>query len=337
MASAVYTGAWVNWTKGVVAGSTLTVSSQTGAFLIAFTALFVSIAGGHLWTTFCYLVFQWRSVNEPPDGLYHQQQAILRNASSDSTALWDLLKVSWHWRRSAKRPFLRSIGLVLAALASSVGFIIAGIFSSSITSANSEVLLRGDICGVWLDAYLSGADYSTDISTQERTDYLVNLRSNLLKSSAFAAACYNQSSTSSAIEACLPYGRRQIGWTSRTNVSCPFAPEMCRNNTVVEFDTGRINSHTDLGINAPKNDRVEYQRVMRCAPLSTDGFSRGWANYSSLGRSGSVYAFGYPEESFLNFYYGSEDGFGIPATFAYSNYTFAWSVGNSEWNVFFLE
>jgi hypothetical protein len=115
--------------KRVVAGSTLIVSSQTGAFS---TALFVSIAGGDLWTIFCYLVFKWRSVNRPSDGLYHQQQ-VLRNASSDSQALWDLLKAFWQWRRSARRPFLRSIGLILAALASSVGFIIAGIFSSYIT------------------------------------------------------------------------------------------------------------------------------------------------------------------------------------------------------------
>jgi hypothetical protein len=218
-----------------------------------------------------------------------------------------------------------------------VGFIIAGIFSSAITSANSEVLLRGQKCGIWPDAYLSGADYSTEIETQERTDYLVNLRNNLLKSSAFAAACYNQSSTYSAIDACLPYGRQQIGWTTRTNVSCPFDTVMCRNNTVVEFDTGRINSHLDLGINAPEHDRIEYQRIMRCAPLTTNGYSSSWDNYTSLGASGSAYAFGYPGESFLNFYYGKEDGFNIPATFAYSNYTFAWSVGNSEWNVFFLE
>lgn len=337
MASGVYTGPWVNWTRGVVAGSTLTVPSQTGAFLVAFTALFVSIAGGHLWTIFCYIVFQWRSVKQPPDGLYHQQQAILRNASSDSQALWDLVKVSWQWRSKAKRPFLRSSGLVLAALTSSVGFILAGIFSSYITSADSEVLLRSQICGVWPDEYLSGADYSTDISTQERTDYLVNLRSNLLKSSAFAAACYKQSSTFSAIDACLPYGRQQIGWTTQTDVPCPFAAGMCRNDTVVEFDTGRIDSHLDLGINAPQSDRIEYQRVMRCAPLTTAGFSSGWDNYTSLGPSGSSYAFGYPGEDFLNFYYGKENGFNIPATFAYSNYTFAWSVGNSEWNVFFLE
>jgi hypothetical protein len=113
-----------------------------------------------------------------------------------------------------ERPYLRSVGLVLAAFASSVGFVIAGIFSSYITSANSEVLLRGQICGVWPDVYLSGADYSTEAETEERTDYLANLRSNLLKSSAFAATCYNQSSTSYAVDACLPYGRRQVNWMS---------------------------------------------------------------------------------------------------------------------------
>lgn len=44
--STVYTGVWINWSKGPVLGSTLTMSVRNGGIMIAVLALFVQLAGG---------------------------------------------------------------------------------------------------------------------------------------------------------------------------------------------------------------------------------------------------------------------------------------------------
>ena len=55
------------------------------------------------------------------------------------------------------------------------------------------------------------------------------------------------------------------------NTSCPFALGMCTSEGVV-FETAVIDSHHDLGINAPPEDRVTYQRRTTCAVLNGTGY-----------------------------------------------------------------
>jgi hypothetical protein len=49
-----------------------------------------------------------------------------------------------------------------------------------------------------------------------------------------------------------------------------------------QFDTGRIDSHADFGINAGEDDRLSYRRVTTCAVLNNTAYTTSWL---SLGNS----------------------------------------------------
>lgn len=50
---------------------------------------------------------------------------------------------------------------------------------------------------------------------------------------------------------------------------------MCRlQSGNIEFDTGYLDSHLDLGMNTPPRDRVQIRRKTTCAPLVTEGYTR---------------------------------------------------------------
>ena len=100
-AGEIYTGFWIDWSYGILHGSRITLNAQSSAYFIAFIALFVRLAGGQLWAILAYLISISRSTAEPRDALYHQQQAIFRNATSPATVTWNMLKLWWFWRGRA--------------------------------------------------------------------------------------------------------------------------------------------------------------------------------------------------------------------------------------------
>lgn len=70
--------------------------------------------------------------------------------------------------------------------------------------------------------------------------------------------CYGSGSSSGA---CNVYSTPAIAYAQATNASCPFAsPDICIdvNSAPMQLDSGPIDSHVHLGINAPLEDRVTY-------------------------------------------------------------------------------
>ena len=97
-ASFVYTGPWINWSHGLVLGSTITLNQQDGALLTAFLGIFVTTAGAACWKIMSFALHQHRSLKFYQDGIHHQQQAILCNTDSPSAASFELAHVAWSWR-----------------------------------------------------------------------------------------------------------------------------------------------------------------------------------------------------------------------------------------------
>ena len=82
----VYQGFWINWNGGRAAGATLT--TQNGAYLVAFLAMLVRIAGNHFWRLLCYFVFHtFRNAKPGEERPWRQQKAILRNSYSPMDAM----------------------------------------------------------------------------------------------------------------------------------------------------------------------------------------------------------------------------------------------------------
>jgi hypothetical protein len=319
MSSDIYTGSWINWTDGRVAGATITISSQHGALLVAFLALFVHFAGSHFWDICRYAIFQHRCGLGPKDVYYQQQQILLRNATADTNMLWNLARITWAWRKSTKRPFLRSISLLIWTTLQIIAFSAAGILSSQVASTQPEVLLRGSNCGTF-SSRLNYLSPTFDPTPSEYISDIADAHNAFITSSRFTASCYNQSSTSP--EGCLPYGRRKLTW-SNEKAACPFDKSMCIDDAAVKFDTGYLDTHLDLGINTPSKDRVQFRGIGTCAVVTTKGFTSDWLNSTQADLPAS--ADPTPGEMFLEFYYGTTPARNVTPTFSFSNSTFVYA------------
>lgn len=326
--AAVHTGFWVNWSYGRVHGSTITLSPQSSAYLVAFIALFVRLAGGQLWGVLAFLASVTRSTSDPQDALYHQQQAILRNSSSPAVVTWSMLKLSWFWKGTAKRVRTRIFAFVSTGLIYIAAFAVAGIFSSRIASTNSEVLLSStSACGFWQYPYYALFDANRETLhgyTIQRREFFSNADQLIKKSHAYMAQCHGMAATQDeANEFCLPYGRSRISWSTDTHAACPFDDDMCLTEAI-QFDSGFLNSYTHFGVNE-RHDRVEYRRIMTCAPITTEGHVSGYVD--TLNYTEGYGTAPFEDETFLKYSYGQSVLFNDNTTFAYSNLSWGVSVG----------
>ena len=314
----VFYGHWTNWDHKAIVGSTITLSQRSGTLLIAFLAIFVAAAGGAFWRIVAFALHQWRASTNAEDGLYHQQQVQLRNTSSPGTFAWHLAQMAYYWRKSMRGSFWRSMPLVLTAILVFVAFAVAGIFSSEVTkAAGNQILIASNDCGNW-----------TANGTASITASFVALHKSLndtLRASSYARDCYGTNSTAPA---CNQYVSQQIHYNTE-NASCPFAKEMCLRSSKSDpekvfsysMDTGLVDSHHDLGINMPPQERIQFRRKTTCAPLADKGyvFSLNYtvANASNMLAIDGPGGIGRPGDTFDFYYYGPYYNHGNPVNFTY--------------------
>lgn len=151
--SQIYTGLWINHSRGALLGATLTLTDRDAAFVLALLAVVVTTAGHSFWKILSYIYHQIRSNRGPKDAIFYQQQAVLKNSGSALDAVWKFSQVSFAWRKHSKwwqfgrshNLFFIVLGLFIAAV-----FAVASIFSSQVTkSAGNEVLINSPNCGFW--------------------------------------------------------------------------------------------------------------------------------------------------------------------------------------------
>ena len=84
-----------------------------------------------------------------------------------------------------------------------------------------------------------------------------------LAATTYSRACYGSSQN---LLQCSQYPQQQLPWQVNLNVTCPFTDDLCiyGDSSAYEMDTGQIDSHQALGINAPKSERVQYRKVTTC-------------------------------------------------------------------------
>lgn len=279
----VYLGTWINWSKGKVLGSTLTMTQRNGALLVAFFALFITYVGSRLWRIFCFAVHHAKSASGPQDGIYHQRQAILKNSSNATDGFLSWCQLLMAWRTIGNRTYQRVIPIALLTFILAVGLIAASLLSSRIASAmGQEVLIRGS-CGVnILGHYIAGQDKNPAVETSPEffTVLLPFLAQRLVSFSNYALSCY---SSSGKTQGCNTFIKSQLPATSNRSAGCPFQDDLCRlTNGNLLLDTGYLNSHFDLGMNARPEERFFYRRTTHCAPLVTNGYTSS-TNFSHLG------------------------------------------------------
>lgn len=327
--SSVYFGQWTNWAEGRYKGPRITLTEGGGAYLIAFLALFVRLAGQHSWGILCYLIFQYRRKDLNRANCHHRDpmQSILRNMNVDTTAAWQFMRLRWHLRSSEKSLYRRSMLYAAVAVIHAALFIAAGVFVSKVTeTGTSEVLLRGPACGIWQDP----ADFDLYTSGSP-TDYVENQLWTLwtyqtaVRAAEFSSQCYNTTATNSALANCEANAPNLLTWSLNDNIACPFDEKMCRNGQAIRIDSGQLDSLHHFGINTPPSDRVKYRRVIDCSPLSTDGYVSGMLNTSQVSLTPSTLSGTYgvvqTNALFQEFNYGPNYSWNISSTYLWNNYT----------------
>lgn len=130
----------------------------------------------------------------------------------------------------------------------------------------NEVLISSSKCGLCRNApedldslFTDGISYISRLST--------------------AGISYDQQCYGDTVSAqqCSLYVTRQLPQDISRNVSCPFLgkDKICyRNSTNLRIDSGKLDSHEHLGINAPPKDRFTFRDVLECAPLRTREYTQ---------------------------------------------------------------
>ena len=294
----------------------MTIPTRNAFYLVAFLALLVTITSSHIWSILCYILFQFRSTVEPRDGQHHQHQAIFRNFHTSDSALWRFSNSALFWRGKKRRPGLTALPWALLALLHFISFAIAGILSSRVSLATdnqSEVLVAGQSCGMWINPQ----DWGSEL---ERAAYASSLIQDFDTASRMATFC---SLIYSGAGDCTSYAPQQIRWSMASNAPCPFDPKMCIDNKAVRFDSGLINSHTHLGINVQQPDQLSYRSVLECAPITRDGFMLDWHRLPGAIRTTPNITRqiiqSKEDEQFLEFFYGPNTWEGLNSTFIFSD------------------
>jgi len=84
-------------------GRTLTVDANLGTVVVAILTIFTSIGTAQLFHLLTFLYHQFRASGQPADGLFWQQQALLRTLPPPTGVVADYIKLWWSWRAKANR------------------------------------------------------------------------------------------------------------------------------------------------------------------------------------------------------------------------------------------
>ncbi|KAI0155334.1 hypothetical protein GGR57DRAFT_491761 [Xylariaceae sp. FL1272] len=258
----VHLGLWINWTHGPILGASLTTTRQNAALLVAFTSTYIGFVATRVWRILCFILHRLYSVATPQNAGYHRIQAILCNASAPEDGARLALKLL---STRPKTHHRRIIFVGFTAIALVASFTALGGFSSRIALDDNDVLIESANCGfVYGGTEVNWQDYFAE------TEWLAKKVNNAAN---YAQQCYSSSSSSSQFD-CDTFAAPRIDSRVELNAPCPFDSTLCLTDEAnIRIDSGYVDSHTYLGLNAPLHKRVFWRNVLHCVPLATKGFT----------------------------------------------------------------
>ncbi|KAK5213989.1 hypothetical protein LTR41_000181 [Exophiala xenobiotica] len=286
--------------------------------------LFVTISGVQLWMVVRYVLHQLGASRLAQFQSPHlrTQQFILRNAHSGLATAQMMLGLACTSRRSSGKLSLRSYTIGLLAMAYALLFIAAEILSNFAISADSTnggspVLLRNRDCGIWNDTYnnlVTTGAFSTEEEFRLYIEYAAKTANDIQLSLEYAQECYLASSSTNMSSTCHIFKTTNLNWKTY-KASCPFQAQLCHNDSsAMVLETGHIDSHDDLGINAKPGDRLKYQRKTTCAVLDSTRRVKGWDGLLAQSVSAS------PASEVAYAYFGPSLYKETEWTYSYSNF-----------------
>lgn len=260
----IHTGGWTNWNDGYLNGGRITLTKTHSELIMIFAGILLVFieAGVCSLVAFSLFLYHARANPSSPEGrkadaLWHQRQTALRNSGDfraimgTYTSLW----LAYGW----KKPIvaLQTLPTTLVALLFTGLFLVALPFLTAfflLDEQGNEMLLRSPNCKTYNSTY--------QISKPGRSD--VELSSQWTTAAQYVDSCYTNSYASDHCDNFLV--QRRLEWNS-TEAECPFDRTICLGNATVQMKTKLLDSHKDLGLNAPRDGRVGFRRITTCSPV----------------------------------------------------------------------
>ncbi|CAO2652324.1 Nn.00g006070.m01.CDS01 [Neocucurbitaria sp. VM-36] len=258
-------GYWNNIEHGSVLGGVITTDVRGGTVAIALLAILVTIATAHLWNLVVFGLHMLRADGRPADGLFQQQQALLRTATAPTSMLADWVKLWWVWRKRTTKALTRSILLCSLTSLFAAATIVAGVFSSYVVdTSNLHVLVDSPECGP-----LRPNDGNTfSANNLAFLDYSSKLEA---LSVPYAQECY-QEGTSLPVR-CRIFVQPNIPLVPERH-DCPFADTICKpfDQPGVTVDSGLVDANEIFGWNLQAHQRLKYRRKTTCGVIKTQEY-----------------------------------------------------------------
>jgi hypothetical protein len=251
---------WVNLEEGPVLGRVITTDTRTANLIVALMAVVTAVGTAHLWNLTVFSYHQFRVSFSTTDGLYRQQQAVLRTLPTPSSLVADWAKLWWVWRKRTDRVFWRSLPQILIGTVFAAATITVGIYTSFVVSnSNVQVLVESPFCGpITLDTFdmlWPPGDSAWAHSIQE-------------SGRSYADICYQDFNSSILPDICMSFIKPNIPLVEE-RVKCPFNGNICAkmDRPAVTIDSGLVDLHDAFGMNLPPGDRLKYRQKETCAIL----------------------------------------------------------------------
>jgi hypothetical protein len=245
----------------------LTLNGTAAGALQAAIPLWISLVGPLTWILIQYPWHHFSTLrgrsNQKIHPFYHRQKhVLLRNGSGDLGTVADSFGLfkTW-WKHGAWRVFWRTSPLFFTAVAFWSLWQVAAIVSFYIWQQTppNVGLIRSDICGYYV---LDGVG--------DEQAYLTSGLIQTIQAETYVSQCYGTGKSG----ACNVFAKTQLSYNG-SDATCPFAnSDFCIsvNSTPYQLQTNPIDSYKDLGINAIPKDRVTYQKISTCSPMSSTQF-----------------------------------------------------------------
>ena len=312
----IHTGFWIDWSKGRILGSVLTYKANYGNQLITAAALIIALTGSAVWSLIGFVIHQRISRAPNQDELDAQFRAVVRNGGPPD-AVATLLNMASTWKNRAHNAWGRSILFLMPPLFVFLSFTVAGILVSFIAldpNKSTALLKAGHLCGV--------------VSQTQKAVAVQSISNSSLVSSAYARDCYSRDNTGAV--ACSTFNKATLPYTVVRNGSCPLGNGNCQNGDSHAVNlTAVLDSHDDLGINSPTQNRIQFGYTVSCAPLSysvLDGLTTTNNDYN-LKSDNDTYTFsdvslarGYPAWQWTNATAWAALNVGSYSVFPYKTY-----------------
>lgn len=285
----IYYGLWNNHDDSFPFSLTLTVPTRTGNYIIAALSALVAWAGISFYGIVAYFLHQHLAARKSKDVLDLQLQVLFRSESGALESAFEGIKLYWAWKNIAKRVWRRIIPFSILAAAVWSGFIIASVLVANVASDG-----YGDVFVVAVPEYCGDLSFGMgnmtldEIKTADNDPILRASKSaqdtwsqnNLKWARAYSEAHYgitNLGGTASppasrAKKLTLPYASKDVECPWTLDTRCLGAGNV--DGPAVNLDTGLLDSHADLGINAPSHERIQVRKSATCAVVDTNKFDR---------------------------------------------------------------